>query len=68
MKLPLLTNLAKAAVAAALTPVAVVADVLTLPASSLDPHRGPFDRTEHMVAACGKCITEAITPAHGVDQ
>jgi hypothetical protein len=43
----------------------VVADVLTLPASSLDPHRGPFDRTEHMAAACGKCITDAIAPSRG---
>jgi hypothetical protein len=62
MKLPLLSNLTKAAIAAALTPVAVVADVLTLPASSLDPHRGPFERTEQLLTACGKCIAEAVKP------
>lgn len=57
-----LSNLAKAAVATVLTPVAVVADVLTLPASSMDPHRGPFDRTEAMLKSAGECFQEAIKP------
>lgn len=57
-----LTNLAKAAAAVAITPVAVVADVVTLPASSMDPHRGPFDRTAKVLDAAGKCAMEAVRP------
>lgn len=60
-----LTNLAKAAVAVAVTPAAVLVDVLTLPASSMDPHRGPFDRTAKMANAAGRCITEALRPVTG---
>lgn len=56
----LLTNLVKAAVSVALTPVAAVADVLTLPASSLDPYRGPFDRTAAMLKNAGECAVEAV--------
>jgi hypothetical protein len=58
----LFTNVLKAAVAVVVTPVAIVADVLTLPASSMDPHRGPFDRTASMLGAAGDCIKAAITP------
>lgn len=61
--LNIVANLTKAAVAVALAPVAVVADVLTLPASSMDPHRGPFDRTAGVLKACGECVAEAIKPA-----
>lgn len=57
-----LTNLAKAAAAVVISPAAVVADVLTLPASSLDPHRGPFDRTAKVLNAAGQCAMEAIRP------
>lgn len=57
-----LTNLTKAAIAVAATPLAVTADVLTLPASSFDPHRGAFDRTAKLLDAAGDCFNEAIKP------
>jgi hypothetical protein len=60
--LNMLTNITKAAVAIAVSPVAIVADVLTLPASSMDPHRGAFDRTAAVFKAAGECATEAIKP------
>lgn len=40
-----LTNLAKASVAVAVTPLAIIADVVTLPASAESNNRGPFDNT-----------------------
>lgn len=55
-------DLAKAAVATAATPVALVADVLTLPASSMDPKRGAFDRTGAMLDAVGENLNNAVTP------
>jgi hypothetical protein len=56
----ILSSLTKAAVAVVATPVALAVDVLTLPASSMDPHRGPFDRTEEMLDAVGKNISAAV--------
>lgn len=56
----MLTNLLKAAVALAVTPVAVVADVLTLPASAEHPTRGAFDRTGQMLKAVGDNMKEAV--------
>ncbi|MFA5897814.1 MAG: hypothetical protein WC829_01745 [Hyphomicrobium sp.] len=53
-------NLLKAAVAVAVTPVALVVDFVTLPASADDPSRGPFDRTAKMLEAVGENVTEAI--------
>lgn len=47
-----LTNLTKAVAAVVATPVAILADVVTLPASSWDPHRGPFDRTGSHAYRC----------------
>lgn len=58
----MLEGLAKATVAVALTPVAVVADVVTLPASADDPRRGPFDRTANMLETAGDNIKEALQP------
>jgi hypothetical protein len=55
-------SLARAALAVVVTPVAAVADVLTLPASSLDPHRGPFDRTAHFLKVAGRNVCEAVEP------
>lgn len=60
--LGMLSNLAKAAIAAGATPVALVADVLTLPASSMDPHRGPFDNTGTMLKTAAECFKEAVKP------
>lgn len=55
-----LTNLAKAAVAVAATPVALAADIVTLPASASSIHGGPFDRTASMLTAAGECVKEAV--------
>ena len=60
--LSLLTNLTKATVALAATPITVVADVLTLPASSYNPHRGPFDKTAALVSASAKAFKAAVKP------
>lgn len=61
--LNLLSNLAKAAVAVAVTPVAIVADVLTLPESSCDPHRGAFDKTAKTLNQAAEAFNEAVKPA-----
>ncbi len=58
----MLTNLLKAAVAVVVTPVAIVADILTLPASSLDPYRGPFDRTAKRLEQAGEALDAAVKP------
>jgi hypothetical protein len=58
----ILANLTKAAIAAAVSPVALIADVLTLPASSMDPHRGPFERTAGILNTAGACVVQAIKP------
>lgn len=65
--LNMLTNLTNAAVAVVASPLAIAADVLTLPASSMDPHRGPFDRTAKVLSAAGQCFKEAVKPekSHG---
>ena len=54
----ILTNLTKSAVAVVATPVALVADVLTLPSSAMDG-RDAFGKTGQMLDAAGKAITEA---------
>lgn len=58
----MLFNIAKALVAVAVSPVALVVDIVTLPASSCDYNRGPFDRTAKVLDAAGKNISDAITP------
>lgn len=55
-----LSNMLKAAASVALAPVALVVDVLTLPASSFDPHRGPFERTGALLSNAGDKATEAV--------
>lgn len=57
----MLENLAKAAIATAAAPIAAAVDVVTLPASA---HEGKdaFHRTEAMLGAVGRNITQAITP------
>lgn len=59
----MLSNLTKAAVAVVVTPVALVADVITLPASALDHRREAFGRTEAMLKAAGDATTEAVKPS-----
>lgn len=56
----LLSNIAKATVAVAVAPVALAVDIVTLPASADDFNRGAFDRTEKMLDAAGKAITDAV--------
>lgn len=56
----MIEKLTKAAVAVALTPVAVVVDVVTLPATSCDLHRGPFDNTGNLLKSAAKNVEEAI--------
>jgi hypothetical protein len=53
-----LTNVTKAGIAVTLAPVALVADILTLPASAHD-NKSPFHRTSKMLDAAGKCAIEA---------
>lgn len=56
----LLSGLTKAAVSVALTPVALVVDVVTLPASAEDYRKGPFDNTAALLKNAGKQVGEAI--------
>lgn len=63
----MLSNLTKAAVAVVATPAAVVADIVTLPASSMDFRRGPFDKTAAMLKRVGDCVEEATKPDTGKD-
>lgn len=56
----MLSNIAKATVAVVVSPVALAVDIVTLPASSCDFNRGPFDRTEKMLDAAGKAISDAV--------
>lgn len=55
------TNLTKAAVAVAVSPVAVVADVLTLPSTAIDG-KPAFGKTTTMLRGAGDCMREAIKP------
>ncbi len=56
----LLTNLTKAAVAVAVTPVAVVADILTLPASAEKINGGPFDKTAATINMATDAFKRAV--------
>ena len=57
----MLVQLFKAAVGVTLSPVALVIDILTLPASA-DNHRnqGPFHRTAGMLSEAGKNVDSAV--------
>lgn len=54
------TKLFKATIAVALSPVALVVDVVTLPASAEKRGAGPFDRTSDLLKTAGKNIKDAI--------
>jgi hypothetical protein len=56
-----LKNLLGAGAAVLASPVALVADVMTLPASAYDD-KEPFARTGKMLAAAGACVNEAVKP------
>ena len=53
-------NLMKAAVAVALTPVAVVVDLVTLPVSAERGDDHPFGRTTKLLNSAGKNVEKAI--------
>lgn len=53
-------NLIKAATAVALTPVALVVDIVTLPKSSCDIRKGAFDRTSALLDSAGKNVMDAV--------
>lgn len=55
----MLENLTKAAIAVAVTPVALVVDVVTLPASA-EPGREPFERTGNLLKSAGENISKAV--------
>lgn len=58
----MLLNILKAATSVALTPVAVVADVLTMPASAERGDAHPFGRTGALLSNAGECIADAVRP------
>ena len=60
--LGMLGNLAKAATAVALSPVALAVDIVTLPASADSQSRGPFDRTAGLLNAAGDAVSKAVKP------
>jgi hypothetical protein len=53
-------KLMKAAVAVTLSPVALVADIVTLPASA-DSGRSPFSRTGKLLDSAGKNVSDAVS-------
>lgn len=57
----MLGNLIRAAVSVALTPVAVVADALTLPATA-ERSSHPFGRTEWLLKNAGQNVKQALRP------
>jgi len=57
----LLNNLAKAAVATVVTPVAVVADVVRLPVTA-DNNSSAFELTEKSLEGIAKNLSKAIDP------
>ena len=56
------SNLAKAAVAVVVTPVALVVDVVSLPSTS-ESGKPAFGKTSAMLSAAGAAISEALEPA-----
>ena len=63
----MLTNLIKAAVSVAVTPAAVIADVLTLPASAHDG-KATFGRTAQLLNNAGANVQSAIEPSRRSEQ
>lgn len=54
-------NLLKAAVAVMVTPVTLIADVVTLPSSAYN-NRGPFDRTVRKLQQSSAALDAALQP------
>lgn len=53
-------NLLKIAVAVVAAPVAIIADIVTIPASSCDLRRGAFDKTSSVLDSIAKNFNEAV--------
>lgn len=58
----MLLNLSKAVVSVAVAPVALVADIVTIPVSASEPNTGPFDRTAALLKNAGDCVEAAVKP------
>lgn len=59
----LLTNLTKATVAVAVSPIAVVADIVAIPVTACDPRYGhPFNLTDKCLKQAGEAFSEAVKP------
>jgi len=56
----ILSSLTKATIGVALTPVAILADVVTLPASAEDPYAGPFDKTAKLFDNIAENFNKAL--------
>jgi len=54
------TGLTKVAVGVVVAPVALVADVVTLPVTAEDPRKGPFDNTAAALGLAGDGIKDAV--------
>lgn len=63
----ILTNVVKAGLAVVASPVALVADLATLPSSSFDG-KPPFGRTGKLLGTAGDCITAAVKPVGAKEQ
>lgn len=56
----MLLSLTKAAISVALTPVAVVVDIVSLPVSSEHPTKGAFDNTATLLKNAGEQVAKAV--------
>jgi len=56
----LIGNLAKAAVAVALTPVALAVDIVTIPASAERGEDHPFQRTGNLLNSVGDSVKKSL--------
>jgi hypothetical protein len=61
-----LTNVTKAAIAVTVSPVTLIADVLTLPASA-ENNTDPLRRTGAMLDAASDAMSEAVKPQQAGD-
>ena len=58
----MMENLLRGAAGVVLSPMAAVVDVVTLPESSLDPHRGPFERTNKILKTINEYFNKTLKP------
>jgi hypothetical protein len=57
----MITNLLKAAIAVAVSPVAAIVDIVTLPASAFE-NKDAFHRTASLLESAGENVTRAVNP------